>query len=506
MRTYRILARGVTGAVLTACFGVAGCIFHFEDDCDAAANCSPGTSGSSSSTGTAGGTPEGCDPSKTSKPVAESCGVFVSPSGSDGNAGTKGKPLKTITAALAKGATIYACAAATPFEEAVDIGKAATLYGALDCASWVYDASQKTQLTAKADAVPLTITGASGDVEVNDFAIAAVDATADGGSSIAVLVAQATVGLTRCDLTAGNGKAGLAGAPYSGAAQAGVVGNAGKNACLASSILGGDAVFSMCGTPDSISGGGGNGGLAAGGAGSPGLPASASNGGAGEGAMACTAGNSGDPGGAGNPGPGAAGLGALSASGYTGGGGGDGVAGAPGQGGGGGGGAKGELSPAVCSAGMGGGASGGSGGSGGCGGKGGKGGGAGGASIALVSVGATLSFAGVTVKAGHGGDGGDGGAGQDGGAAGMGAAGGSGMGTLKPGCKGGDGGKGGVGGKGGGGTGGHAIGIAYAGKAPPKSGVTFTKGTPGGGGKGDNTGGNVGDGSIGAAADVQAFP
>jgi hypothetical protein len=448
-------------------------------------------------------------PNENVEPVADICGVFVSSSlGDDGNAGTKEKPLRSIQAALAKGKPVYACGEG--FSETVSIAGSATLYGALDCASgWAYDAAKKTGLKAGADAIPLTVSKAATSAEVSDFAITAADAMKDGGSSIGVLVAQAAVSFTRCDVTAGNGKAGVAGAAWMTASEAGSDGKAGADACAADMSFGGKAVTNTCGGGDSVSGSGGIGDAAAGGDGSKGLPVSATNGGAGEGAMRCTAGTDGDPGSAGNPGPGAASLGALSASGYAGDPGGDGKPGAVAQGGGGGGGAKGGAGAGKCAAAASaGGASGGSGGSGGCGGLGGKGGAAGGSSLAIVSIGATLSFANVSVKAGAGGNGGDGGTGQLGGDGGNPGAGGKAKpmyGNLNDACSGGHGGKGGAGGKGGGGTGGHAIAIGVSGGAVPMSGWTATKGTAGAGGKGDNAGGNLGDGAPGVAADCWDF-
>jgi len=509
MRRTHILA-AMSGLVSLAVGLQTGCWSTYEDYYLPLTN--PNTvdgGGTDSGDGGDGGTPPGCVPNENVDVVADTCGVFVSSSlGDDANVGSKDKPVKTLGAALtlAKGKPVYACGEG--FAETVTIGENATLYGALDCANgWAYAAEKKTLLTADPDAIPLTVTTATTSAEVLDFAITAADAKQAGGSSIAVLAAQAAVSFSRCDVTAGNGKAGVAGAPYMSAAGAGVDGKPGADACAASKSFGGDAVTNMCGGGNSISGSGGIGDAAAGGSGSPGAPLSAMNGGAGEIAMACTAGTAGDPGTAGTSGTGATGLGTLSATGYAGVSGGDGTPGVVAQGGGGGGGAKGETSASICPAGMGGGASGGSGASGGCGGAAGKGGAAGGASIAVVSLDATLTFASVTLKTGNGGAGGDGGNGQLGGAGGVnGGAGGKGNGTLKPGCAGGPGGKGGNGGKGGGGTGGHAIGIAATGKAPSMAGVLFAKGMPGTGGKGDNAMGNLGDGAIGVLADVQVFP
>ncbi|MFT3769632.1 MAG: PGRS family protein [Minicystis sp.] len=507
--------RWFTGAVallgMVAVAHASGCIVPAHlDDCDYYPGATCGTTGTGGGGGD-GGPPPGCVPNESTEPVANACGVFVSSSlGDDANVGTKDKPLKTLGAALtkAKGKPVYACGES--FSEAVAIGESAMLYGALDCTKgWAYDASKKTQLSADADAIPLTVTKATTSAEVLDFAITAADAMKDGGSSIAVLVAQAAVSFTRCDVTAGSGKAGLSGAPYQMPAQVGSDGNPGNAACSANSIIGADSVANACGNGDSISGIGGTGTTNSGGAGSPGEPQGSMNGGAGENAtMACTAGTKGDDGSPGSAGTGATGIGTLSASGYTGASSGNGGIGKPGQGGGGGGGAKGGGGAGMCPAGTTGGASGGSGGAGGCGGLGGHGGMPGGASIALVSLDATLSFASVTLKAGSGGAGGDGGAGQLGGDGGKLGAGGKAKPTypnLNDACAGGPGGKGGDGGKGGGGLGGHALGIAATGKALAMTGVVFTKGTAGTGGKGDNTNGNMGDGAMGIAADCWDF-
>lgn len=518
-----------TGLGLIGAMTVSGCLFvYYEDDCEQTLTCptagsSGVTSSSSSSSGTGGATP-GCVPSESEEPVANSCGVFVSSSlGMDGNEadrGTKQKPFKSITAALKKAnvTRVYACAES--FSEPVIISTKVDLYGGLDCKSWDYvGATMKTQLTAAVDAVPLTL---SGDVNVDDFAITAADAAKDGGSSIAVIADQVAVSFSRCDLVAGAGKAGLAGTTPTDpvgpmdSSDASIKGNDGKNACLdMSQQFGGSAKENpLCPAADGgpLGGQGGVGATLVGGDASGGTPLAAGKGLGGKGENGagwdCSAdgvnggGQSGTNGAGGTPGNGAIGtsaLGTLGSSGYTGVSGQPGGLAPPGQGGGGGGGAKGK---ALCA-----GASGGGGGAGGCGGKGGHGGNAGGASIALVSLGATLSFDKVTIKAGVGGDGGNGGDGQGGGKGGNGGNGGSGdvavPATLDA-CNGGKGGQGGTGGKGGGGRGGHAIGIAYTGAVMPLTkGAAFTKGTPGKGGLGAAD--MMHDGDAGVQADMQVF-
>jgi hypothetical protein len=469
--------------------------------------------------GTDSGPPPSCIPSENTTPVADACGVFVSPSGSDtAGKGTQAAPYKTITWALTMGSTLYACAGATAYSEPVVIDKAVTLFGALDCGTWAYTAANKTQLTAASDAVPLTLSSSASGSDVEDFAITAADAMKDGGSSIGIIANTVTASFSRTDVTAGDGKDGLKGTTPTTSVgptdptDTTIVGIKGGNACMAtSSQLGGDPVTNpLC---SSTGGGGGNGSTSSGSNGDA-NPANAQTalGGQGQpatdmGTWGCTvgAGAIGTNGSVGMSGSGAKStdLGMLNGTtGYAGVTGLPGSAGSPGQGGGGGGGAKGKSACA--------GASGGSGGAGGCGGNGGGGGAAGGASIGIVSLGATLTFGMVTISLGTGGKGGDGAVGEGGGVGGKGGSGGTGDSTApatEPACDGGNGGNGGQGGTGGGGRGGHAIRIAYTGTtAPSTTGVTFPgEGAGGVGGMGDDSMGNMGDGAPGVVADVQAF-
>jgi hypothetical protein len=416
MSRSNLLAAAVVAFAGSLGAGVVSCVFTYDQTscedfprpgCPGVISPEGGTDGGD---GGDGGPPPGCIPSENVQAVADTCGVFVSSSMGDDTSGkgTKEAPYATLTKALAiaKGKPVYACGEVFD-KETVAIAESATLYGALDCTKgWVYDASKKTQLTPTMDAIPLRISTATTTAEVFDFAVTSANATQPGGSSIAVLVAQATASFTRCDVVAGDGAAGAAGAPYQTSAQAGSNGNQGNPACSASTVVGADPVTNACGNPDSISGSGGNGRATNGDTGSPGSPLGATNGGPGDTGSGCGPGTKGDDGdsfGLATPGLGATGIGTVSASGYAGPSGGEGGQGKPGQGGGGGGGAKGEQTASVCPAGSGGGASGGSGGSGGCGGLGGKGGSAGGSSIALVSIDATLSFTSVKLTSGNGG-------------------------------------------------------------------------------------------------------
>jgi hypothetical protein len=429
-----------------------------------------------------GGLPVGCDPSAATGAVADSCGVFVSVTGDDSNAGTKAKPLKTLKAALAKGATIYACAGAAPFVEAVAIDKAATLFGALDCSTWIYDASQKTQLTAEADAIPLSLTSAAGGSELHDFAIVAVGATVAGGSSIAVLDDHADLTLDHVDVAAGKGAAGAAGEAQ-GQVQTPATANGtngGDNAaCTVATIIpGGAGGANAC---DGTKTDGGNGGKGApvsvgdqGGDGSP--MATPGNGGTGQTKTAsCDPGGKGTDGSIGPAGTGARGIGDVSASGYVSPAAMLGGNGLSGQGGGGGGGGR------QCDVnGMFAGPSGGGGGAGGCGGTSGAAGQSGGSSVGILALGAklTLSSVSITTK-----DGGAGGAGGDGQLGGNGGIAGNAVGGAA--CNGGKGGQGGAGGPGGGGAGGHSSGIAIkGGQLPDLASTTVMHANAGTGGKG----------------------
>jgi hypothetical protein len=478
----RLRSRAVRGAVVIAWLAtlsatsLGACVFHSADDCEVTHTCPPVTDG---------GVPTGCDPSKSAGPVADSCGVFVSVSGDDGNAGTKEKPVKTIGAALGKGTAIYACAGAMPFSKAVTVSKAATLFGALDCTTWGYDATNKTQLTAAADAVPLTLGSAAGGSEVHDFAITAADAMTAGGSSIAIIDDGASLVLERVSVTAGAGAKGDAGAVQMQVVTAptadGSMGQANMTCMLAGPIAGGGGGKNMCGGI-ATSGGVGGQGIAdvSGGNGNPGNPMLPSNGGSGQvGAASC---NASDPKGAdgtsGSGGMGARGIGDISSTGYLGATGMVGMAGSPGQGGGGGGGAHACDSPTDMFAGP----SGGGGGAGGCPGEPGNLGQSGGSSIGILVLGAAVTLKTASITTHDGGGGGTGGDGQLGGNGGQpGNAGGGAS------CSGGKGGQGGAGGPGGGGAGGHSIAIAMkGGTLPDLSSTTTVPGMGGSGGPGGN--------------------
>lgn len=463
--------------------------------------------------------PLGCEKAPKDDPsvLKDECGVFVSATfGDDGGKGTSAKPFKTIGKAIAaqKG-KIYVCADGD-YAERVELTPGISLYGGLGCANgqWTY-AGTKSAIKApapKEDEVQaaLRVKGA-GTSELQDLLIQAADAGFPGGSSIAMIVADATVSLARADLVAGNGATGATGMTPSDSVgpsdptDTAVRGNDGKAACQGGAngnIGGAQKSNALC--AESVGGSGGNGQEAMGTNASDGLPLPDPNpggfglGGAGQTNTQCKPGADGANGEPGSDGAGAQEDGGLSADkGYVSTQGGSGGKGTPGQGGGGGGGAKGKTN---CF-----GASGGGGGAGGCGGNGGLGAFGGGSSIGLISLNGKLRFDTVNITTGQGGAGGDGGAGQTGGIGGNGGSGGLGdmsaPATTKA-CNGGAGGQGGPGGNGGGGRGGHSIGIAYTGAAPASDGATIKPGTPGAGGKGA---GASGDGGMGTAQPTYQF-
>lgn len=454
-----------------------------------------GTTASSSSTDTStggGGTGGGlnCVPGEENQVVEDDCGVFVSSSlGAPGGKGTKQEPLATLKEALAvsDGKPIYACGEILTEELKIEAGSV-TLYGALDCTKgWSYDPAKKTTLTAEPNQVPVVV-GKDASAAIFDVHIEAASATAEGGSSIAVIAdSGATLDLERCEVVAGDGATGVTPAKPAGTGTPGGNGQDGQDGCVdGMSKVGGNAGQNMCDGMSYEGGVGGTGTTGSGGTGTDGQPQPGpmpldGKGGVGQvGMNQCKAGEPGAQGAIGAPGDGAAGIGMLTGAGYVGVTGGAGKSkGSPGQGGGGGGGAK------VCNTGSFAGPGGGGGGAGGCGGLPGLGGGAGGASIGIVSLNATVTMTGGSIRAGNGGKGGTGGDGQSGGKGGDGGqAGDDNNDDEASACDGGKGGRGGDGGPGGGGLGGHSLAIAFTGSAPVLTEVSLDIGMPGDGGPG----------------------
>src|SRR5262249_14099659 len=128
-RAYRLVSLALVLAGIAAA-SASGCIFHYEDDCEATHDCPLGSGG---------GPPAGCGPRMNSTPVDDTCGVFVSSSkGNDATGrGTKAAPYQTLQHALdkAKGQPVYACAEA--FAGSVTLASESAVYGGLDCTkSW----------------------------------------------------------------------------------------------------------------------------------------------------------------------------------------------------------------------------------------------------------------------------------------------------------------------------------------------------------------------------------
>jgi hypothetical protein len=457
------------------------------------------------------GTSSSCDPALSAVPVSETCGAFVSASALDDKSdGSKGKPFKTIAAAIASGKKqLYLCAES--FGERVELPAGVSLFGGLDCKrDWAYDAKTKSAVVTK-DGIALKITGAATST-IQDVSVSSGDASAPSESSIAVLVDGGIVSFARVDLRAGRGAPGAKGDTPTDPIKEGEIGNQGKQGCFSATAVSPGAIVSVeCGNGESSTGGaGGTGGTRQGGDGGSGTAEPSivnPNWGAGQPFPdgECKAGSMGKDGAPGVAGAGATGIGGITMLGYSAPTGQDGTSsGKPGQGGGGGGGTGGTGLKKPCNSGYAG-PSGGGGGTGGCGGKPGKGGKAGGSSIALVAVKATITLAASTLTAS---DGGNGGAGSDGQQGGAGKGGGfGGTGDNNPACAGGQGGRGGTGGAGGGGLGGHSLGVAFTGAEPAQNAVTITVGKPGTGGAGgdggpDNKGGK---GQVGVAAQLKSF-
>ncbi|NUP10379.1 MAG: hypothetical protein HOW73_30380 [Polyangiaceae bacterium] len=368
--------------------------------------------------------------------VSDDCGVFVSP-GATGGDGTKAKPLASVAEAIESRATsIYVCG--DKLVEAVSLPPALALYGGFDCGAWTFEEASRTEITAGAEVVPLTLLGGGGAV-VEGFVVRASGGVGPSSSSIAMIADQATATLRRVDFVSGNAQPGLGGTP----GDPGTPGNPGSSTTSASSALGGT---SSCNAK------GGRGGSAASQdePGDAGEPSSQDNGGD----AGCTAGGQGDTGGTGDAGDDSSGFGTISIAGFT-----PpaiGSNGEPGASGGGGGGGGSKIATPRGGAG---------GGAGGCGGTPGTPGTSGGSSIAIVSLDAGLTFVDCTATVGDGGDGGSGGPGGPGGDGGM-----PGSGA----CSGGKGGKGGDGGRGGHGAGGHSLIVAFVGDAPDLDGLVFS--------------------------------
>lgn len=423
--------------------------------------------------------PPGCDLTKSPKEspecVSNSVGVFVSPTGKDGAAGTKEEPLKSIAEAVTRGLPrVYVCEG--NYDAPVTITSPIAIFGGLSCA-WA--PSDARPMLAPKKGVALKVTKVLGAVLLEDIDISGnADPDSPSDSAIAALVSESdNVTLRRVNLTAGPGTAGSKGGTKSNFT--GVAKN-GANAMAAS---GGGETTCSCADGTTSSKGGRGGTVGAGaldptpGAATP--PVGGINSGN-NGGPNCIPGTVGAAGLATTGGTGSTTPGTLTADGWnaSAAGGGAGGAGNPGQGGGGGGG-RGDIS-----------SGGGGGGCGGCGGGGGEPGANGGSSIALLSFKSTISVETGALRADRGGRGGEGGPGQNGQAPGNGGPGA---------CGGGGGGAGAGGAGGGGGAGGHSIPIVFVGTEPKVVGTTLTPGEKGLAGQGGARG--EGPGNAGSTGD-----
>jgi hypothetical protein len=420
-----------------------------------------GSEGGEGSVGDGDGTvvPAEClaSPSDKAEVLRDECGVFVSTSGSDTNAGTKDSPFGTVEQAVkaAKSSSgkawVFVCQG-TYTEGAIEVEGDLGVYGKLDCASGGGGGgAQWTVGTTRAviearDAGATVFAFENGKAKLEGLELHAKDAEADGQSSIAVFVNGGELAVVGSLIKAGTGKPGAAGKNGGPADAQAAAGNP------ATVTNGGPPKTCACAGGDTKGGQGGTVGafLGAGDKGAPDYSAPPPDDGAGGSGAAgtCNSGGAGHDGASADAGPTALNaekVGATDPAPWQPARGGDGTQGVPGQGGGGGGAKTGN---------------GGGGGCGGCGGAGGGGGQGGGASVAIVALNAPVTVNAaelVTTDAGHGGAGGVAQPGQPGGSSGQ---------SEVGGCLGGTGGTGGSGGNGGGGAGGISVGIAFKGTAP----------------------------------------
>ncbi|HYJ34052.1 MAG TPA: Ig-like domain-containing protein [Candidatus Binatia bacterium] len=413
--------------------------------------------------------------------------IYVSPSGNDGNPGTREAPLQSVSAGLAAaaggGADVY-LAGGTYTQDQFALVSGVSLYGGFDASFANRDPAAHPSILSGGSTALVASPGVS-NARVDGITVRSANATGAGSSSYAAFLRGAS-GITfhGCTLEAGNGAPGDNGSTGS----SGAAGDAGSD--------GGPGNCPDVTAPGA--GGGGGGGANAGGAGGGGgslatlFVAEAGQGGSGPGGGGGGAagtvtsrnhnGQSGTAGAAGSPGTdGSAGLsfGGLSDTGYQPSDGSAGIGDGTGGSGGGGGGGSSGVPDGGAGNGGGGGGGGGTPGAGG-----GPGSGAGG-SFALAMVGSSnIVVEGCVLRTGAGGTGGAGGAGGPGGAGGAGGAGGRTCNkTVGAGGLGGGGGAGGRGGHGGGGGGGPAIGIAYdTSSTLTESGNSYALGAAGPGG------------------------
>ena len=430
-----------------------------------------------------------CDPLAEDKPdplfVDSNCdgidgdldhAIFVASYGYDENEGTRGKPLRSLQAAIDMAATqgkdVYVNDGL--YEGNISLVEGVGIYGGYGF-NWVRSTKDRAILVGTADdtlipqfggAPALRGVNITQETVLSLIEIEASSAFEPESSSIAVYLQDAPgVILSQVEIYAGDGAPGRNGSIGEEGTD-GNTGGHGQAGCEDSTGVCGDCNRPNGGAGGTSSCGGGTGG-AGGYAGHPenGSPSAGAvgSGGAAGGAAAADLksnglqGSDGATGSPGTSGPGGDGQGEIQGYIWVGSAGSVGGQGSPGAGGGGGGGGGGGNS--YCNSYGGGG---GGGGSGGCGGYGGTGGTGGGASFGILYFGASPSIEACHIVTGDGGQGGLAGAGGFGGAGGPGGPGGAGEDDSGTGGVGGEGGAGGRGGGGGGGGGGVSYGIYAA--------------------------------------------
>ena len=127
-----------------------------------------------------------CDPSTDPKCIDETKGIFVSPTGTPGGAGTKADPISTLANALAKAKSttkprLYVCEGS--YAGSVDVGDPIAIYGGFACADWKFNGT-KPVVQADKPAYGMKITA---NVDLFDPSMVGKAGAAPGESSIWVL-------------------------------------------------------------------------------------------------------------------------------------------------------------------------------------------------------------------------------------------------------------------------------------------------------------------------------
>ncbi len=474
-----------------------------------------------------GGTPGvDVDGSVTPSDGPASCGepgllpciaIHVSKTGLDTNNGAEDSPMKTISAAITRAATVAPVLPvfiqAGIYDEIITMRAGVDLYGGFDT-SWARPPGSETVI--EGGSPTLKLQGITVATKIDGVTIRAADATNTGSSSIAILIAASSnIEMLDVNVEAGIGADGIDGVDGAtgGSGSVGSPGNPGVERSSAFGCdnnprpTGGGGGTSICGRTGGAGGRPGVGdivpaaGLGAG-AGDPGGTGTGGTAGGLRASSTAQIGGKGADGASGTPGidgAGGAAAGTFSNLSYVPANGINGTAGGPGNGGGGGGGGGGGTEDCDST-----GSSGGGGGAGGCGGTLAIAGGGGGGSFGVLVFDSTVTIKSSTITASRGGDGGRCGRGGDPGLGGDGGPKGSygGASEQNDGGQGGDGGKGGAGGRGGfsgGGGGGPSVPVVCVGAST----VTVPQSmlSPGTGGMG---GGLAGGGGFPGAAGSSA--